>query len=82
MDPTAAGTGDLDGAAVIITSCVRCDRPIFCPYEAGEPCAGQFDRRVCEGCGAANFIQLVSIGGVTLSEDGAKKAGLIKAHHA
>lgn len=63
---------------MIISACVSCDEPIFDPYEAGDPGAGMFDRHVCEACGAANYIQLVSFGGVTLDEAEAVKRGLIK----
>lgn len=64
---------------MIFTACAKCDAPLIVPYEAGEPGAGMFDRRVCQACGAPSFVQLVSIGGVTLSESEAVRRGLVKA---
>lgn len=64
---------------MIFTECTQCAAPIFVNYEAGERGAGMFERIVCDACGAPSFVQLVSIGGVTLSEAEAVRKGLVKA---
>lgn len=63
---------------MIFTACRTCDTQLVVPYEAGEPGAGMFDRVVCQRCWSANFVQLLSFGGVTLTTDEAKERGLVK----
>lgn len=62
---------------MIFTECTSCNKTIVYPYESGdEPFGDVFDKQPCENCGVFNYIQRVSIGGETLSEEEAKKRGL------
>lgn len=63
---------------MIFTACVACDKSLVVDYEAGDQGAGMFDRVVCPACGASNFVQLVSFGGVTIGEVDAMKRGLVR----
>ena len=63
---------------MIFTACRTCNAPIVDPYEAGDESAGCFDRQQCQSCGAINYVQLVSVGGTTLTEAEAENLGLVK----
>jgi len=54
---------------MIFTECCYCDEPIIYPYEAGDKGAGGFVKVECKKCGKNNFIELVSFGGETMSEE-------------
>jgi len=53
---------------MIFTGCVKCNEPIIVYYETGDEGAGGAEKVTCEKCGAVNFVELISFGGITLSE--------------
>jgi len=62
---------------MIFTECVKCNKPIVYPYEAGdEPFGNVYDRVICEECGEPNYIQRISFCGETINEEEAKRRGL------
>ena len=54
---------------MIFTNCVKCDEPIVVDYEAGGTGAGGARKVDCTKCQTENFVELVSIGGTTLSRE-------------
>jgi hypothetical protein len=54
---------------MIFTNCTACNSVLVCYYEAGKKPVGVYERIECEDCGAANFVQRVSIEGRTYSEE-------------
>lgn len=54
---------------MIFTECCYCDEPIIYGYEAGDRGAGGFVEVECEKCKESNFIELVSIGGQTMTKE-------------
>lgn len=54
---------------MIFTSCVNCDEPFVVGYEAGNKGAGGARKIECEKCNAENYVELVSMGGETLSKE-------------
>ena len=54
---------------MIFTSCTNCDNPIIVYYEAGDKGAGGAQKVKCKKCTDINFVELISFGGKTLSEE-------------
>ena len=65
---------------MIFTECTECGTWIVDPYEAGDKPRGPnvYARHVCGFCGAISYVQLVSLGGETLSEAEAIRRGIAK----
>jgi hypothetical protein len=57
---------------MIFSHCRKCEEPIICYYEAGDEPVGALEEIVCEKCGAKNYVQRISFGGVTYSEEEAQ----------
>jgi hypothetical protein len=58
---------------MIFTECTKCSEVIIYPYEAGDEPIGAFAEVICEKCGAKNYIERISFGGQTYSEEDFKK---------
>lgn len=58
---------------MIFTECCYCDEPMTVSYEAGDRAAGGFVRVLCEECKEPNYVELVSVGGTTYSEEEFKR---------
>ena len=58
---------------MIFTECCYCDEFMTVGYEAGDKGAGGFAKVPCPKCGKNNFVQLVSMGGITYPEEEFKK---------
>lgn len=54
---------------MIFTRCVKCDFALVYMYEAGDKGAGGAVMMKCGHCKTENYIELVSIGGETLSKE-------------
>ena len=54
---------------MIFSSCTNCDEPFTYAYEAGEEPVGAFAEVVCEKCGAKNYVERISFGGRTFSQE-------------